>query len=66
MRYFATDRDGRPHTLYRFEVADSGIVEERWAPTGWVFSSVPSEHLFEGKHDLWELTYSTARMFFPI
>jgi hypothetical protein len=66
MRYFATERDGRPHSLFRFEVSDAGIVEQRWTPTGWIESSVPSEYLVEGSHDLWELSYETARKFYPI
>jgi hypothetical protein len=66
VRYFASDLDGRPNTLYRFDVSGSDIVEEKWTGVDWVPSNVPSEHLVEGQHDIWELSYETARKFFPI
>lgn len=68
MRYFARlGKDNEAVNLYRFEVGDTAMVEDRWSPNGWVenMDADIARYLVEGQGDYQEISEDVARQIFP-
>ena len=68
MRYFARlGKDNEAVNLYRFEVGDTAMVEDRWSPNGWVenMDADIARYLVEGQGDFQEVSEEVARKIFP-
>ena len=68
MRYFARlGKDNQAVNLYRFEVGDTAMVEDRWSPNGWVenMDADIARYLVEGQGDFQEVSEEVARKIFP-
>lgn len=68
MRYFAKESfDGSLHGLYRFEVSDTGLIEQYWTNDGWHRDdfAVIVGYLALGEGDLTELTRDQAYLHKP-
>ena len=68
MRYFARlGKDNEAVNLYRFEVGDTAMVEDRWSPNGWVenWDADIARYLVEGQGEYQEISEEVARQIFP-
>lgn len=68
MRYFVQEiLDGALHGLYRFEMGDSGLIEQQWMGRGWIRddSAMVITHLALGGRSLEEVSRERAYELHP-
>ena len=68
MRYFAKlGAENKAVNIYRFEVGEKSIIEDRWSKNGWVENPDADvvRYLSQGEGDFQEVTEEVAQQIFP-